>query len=147
MLNDFLNTVGGGLIDKISGNVDVGSANLDGVSDVVTDTFKDGIFEKLSRGDIGDIMSLLGSEGSSTPFAGLLTNNLVRNLISKLGLPKELSDTIANVAIPFLIEKFGGFVKDHGKDNEDGIKDLLGDVLEGSLKDKLIGALGKKFGF
>ena len=34
-----------------------------------------------------------------------------------------------------------------GKTNEDGVKDIMGDLLKGSVKDKLMGGLGKNFGF
>jgi hypothetical protein len=85
--------------------------------------------------------------GSTTPFAGVLTNNTVANLISKLGLPKSVSNTVASIAVPFIINKLGSFATSKGRNGEEGVSDLLGDLVKGSVKDKLLGGLGKKLGF
>lgn len=147
MLEQFLKTIKGDLGKKLLGASNMDSGSINNVTDIVTDTFKDGITEKFNNGQISDIIGLLGKGGSKSPFAGGLVNNVVKNLISKLGLSPDLSNTIASVAIPFIIDKFSGFATEKGKDNEDGISDLMGDLISGSIKDKLLGGLGKKFGF
>jgi hypothetical protein len=103
--------------------------------------------DKFSKGQVGDITGLLGKNGSSSPFATNIINQTAGNLMSKLGLPNSISTSIANIAIPFIINKLGDFASEKGKDNDNGITDLLGDLVKGSLKDKLLGGLGKKFGF
>lgn len=147
MIEDFIKSLKSGLGDQLTGTSGLDTDKIGDVSDVITDTFKEGVSEKVSSGQIGDIMGLLGKGGSSSSFAGGMVNNVVGNLVSKLGLSKEISNTIANVAVPFIIDKFSGFASENGKDNEEGISDLLGDVMKGSIKDNLIGGLGKKFGF
>jgi hypothetical protein len=146
-LNEFLKTVKGGLVNQLVGKTDVDEGKLDGVAQVVTDTFKTGLMDKASSGNLGDIVGLLGKGGSSSPFAGSLLNNVVGNLVSKLGLSKSVSDSVARIAVPFIIDKFSEFTSAKGKTNEEGVKDVMGDLLKGSVKDKLIGGLGKKFGF
>lgn len=147
MLDQFLKTVQGGLVNQLAGKTDVDKGKLDGVAKVVTDTFKTGLADKASSGNVNDIVGLLGKGGSSSPFAGSLVNNVVANLVSKLGLPKGVSDSLARVAVPFIIDQFSNFTSAKGKSNADGIQDIMGELLKGSLKDKLIGSLGKKFGF
>ncbi len=147
MLNEFLKTVKGGLGEQLMGTAGIEAGKLDSVTNVVTDTFKDGLMEKFSGGDLSAITGLLGQGGSSSPFAGTLVNSVIGNLSSKVGLPKEISSTVAKMAVPFIINKFSGFASDKGKNSEDGIGDLLGDLVKGSVKDKLLGGLGKKFGF
>ena len=147
MLDQFLNTVKGGLVKQLAGNTDVEEGKLDGVANVVTDTFKTGLMDKASNGKLDDIMGLLGKGGSSSSFASTLTSNTVNNLISKLGIPKGIADSIGSIAIPFIINKFSDFTSQKGKSNEEGVKDIIGDLLKGSAKDKLLGGLGKKFGF
>lgn len=147
MLNEFLQSIKGGLGEQLLGTTDLDSGKLEGVTNVVTDTFKDGLMDKFGSGDLSAITALLGKGGSSSPFAGSLVNNVVGNLISKMGLSKEISNTIAKVAVPFIIDKFSGFASEKGKNNEDGIGDLMGDLLKGSVKDQLLGGIGKKFGF
>ena len=146
MLNDFLKTIQGSLGEQIE-DAGVGPDKISGVTDVVTNTFKDGLMEKFSGGDLSSITNLLGKGGSNSPFAGSLTNNIVGNLISKLGLSKEISNAVAKIAVPFIIDKLSGFASEKGKTGKDGIGDLMGDLLKGSMKDKLLGGLGKKFGF
>lgn len=147
MINEFLNSIKGGLVNQLTGATDVDEGKLDGVANVVTDTFKTELTNKANSGKIGDIMGLLGKDGSSSSFASSLTNSTVSNLISKLGLPKGVSDKIGSIAIPFIISKFSDFTSSKGKSNEEGVKNIMGDLLKGSAKDKLLGGLGKKFGF
>ena len=134
-------------MNQLSGNTDVEKGKLDDVAKVMTNTFKTGLMDKASSGNLGDITNLLGKGGSSSSFAGSLVNSVVRNLVSKLGLPKGVSDSIGRMAIPFVIDQFNKFTSAKGKTREDGIKDIMGDLLKGSLKDNLLGGLGKKFGF
>lgn len=147
MLEQFLNTVKGSLVSQLTGKTDVDEGKLDGVADVVADTFKTGLVDKASSGKLDEIMGLLGNGGSSSSFATSLTNSTVSNLVSKLGLPKGISDKIGSIAIPFIISKFSEFTSGKGKTNEEGVKDIMGDLLKGTVKDKLIGGIGKKFGF
>jgi len=147
MLNEFLSSIKGNLAGQLGSKTDIDSAKLDDVTNVVTDTFKEGMVEKFKKGQVNDIVGLLGKNGSSSSFAGSLVNNVVGNLISKLGLSEGISKTVASVAVPFIIEKLGSFATKKGKDSEDGVGELLGDLVKGSVKDKLLGGLGKKFGF
>lgn len=147
MLNEFLKTVKGGLVSQLAGKTEVVEGKLDGVANVVTDTFKEGLMDKASSGKLNDIMGLLGKGGSSSPFASSLVSSTINNLVSKIGLPKAVADKIGTIAIPFIIDKFSNFTTEKGKSNEEGVKDIFADLLKGSAKDKLIDGLGKKFGF
>lgn len=147
MLDQFLKTVKGELANQLAGKTDVDKGKLDGVAEVVTDTFKTGLTDTAKSGKLNEIMGLFGKEGSSSPLATNLMNSTVSNLVSKLGLPKGVSDKIGAIAIPFIISKFSDFTSEKGKSDEEGVKDIFGDILKGSVKDKLMGGLGKKFGF
>ena len=147
MIDNFLNTVKDELAEQLTGSADIDSAKLGGVTDVIADTFKDSIGEKLSGGGLGDIMGLLGGGGGNSPLAGNLVSNVVNNLVSKLGLSEGVAGTVANIAVPFIIEKFSSFTKSEGADSETGISNLLGGLTSDSLKDDLLGGLGDKLGF
>ena len=147
MLEEFLKTVKGGLVNQLAGKAEVDQSKLDGVAQVVTDTFETGVKEKASSGKLDDIMGLLGKGGSSSPFASSLVNNTVGNLVTKLGLPKGVADSIGGIAIPFIISKFSEFTSSKGNSGEEGVKNIMGDLLKGGLKDNLLGGLGKKLGF
>lgn len=147
MLNEFLNSIKGDLGAKLAGKTDLNKDKLNGVGNVVTDTLKAGLMDKIKDGQLGEVVNLLGKGGSTTPFAGNMIQQTVGNLVSKLGLSQTVSSTIANIAVPFIIEKLGTFASSKGKNNEESVKDLLGDLMKSSVKDKLLGGLGKKFGF
>ena len=147
MLDQFLKTVKGELTNQLAGKTDVNKGKLDGVADVVTDTFKTGLTDTAKSGKLNEIMGLFGKGGSSSPLATNLMNSTVSNLVSKLGLPKGVSDKIGAIAIPFIINKFSEFTSEKGKSDEKRVKDIFGELLKGSVKDKLMGGLGKKFGF
>ena len=147
MLDQFLKTVKGELANQLAGKTDVDKGKLDGVAEVVTDTFKTGLTDTAKSGKLNEIMGLFGKKGSSSPLASNLMNSTVSNLVTKLGLPKGGSDKIGAIAIPFIISKFSEFTSEKGKSDEEGIKDIFGDLLKGSVKDKLVGGLGKKLGF
>lgn len=147
MLDQFLKTVKGELANQLAGKTDIDKGKLDGVAEVVTDTFKTGLTDTAKSGKLNEIMGLFGKKGSSSPLASNLMNSTVSNLVSKLGLPKGVSDKIGAIAIPFIISKFSEFTSEKGKSDEEGVKDIFGDLLKGSVKDKLMGGLGKKLGF
>lgn len=147
MLNEFLNTIKGSLTEQLTGTEGLESQKTEGISDVITDTFKDGLQEKVSNGQLGDIISLFGQGGSSSSFAGSLINSSVGNMMTKLGLPEAVSGKIANIAIPFIIKKFNSFASEKGKDSEEGISDLLGDLAQSSIAKNLLSGLGGKLGF
>jgi hypothetical protein len=147
MLNDFLKTAQTALIEQLAGKTQLSSDNLESAANVVGDTFKSGLMDKFKSGDLSAITGLIGSGGNSSPLAGSLVNSTVSNLVSKLGLSKEVSNSVAKFAVPFIIEKFGQFASSKGKTGEDGVKDILGDLVGNSIKDSLIEGIGKKFGF
>ena len=147
MLDQFLKTVQGGLTSQLAGKTEVDKGKLDGIAKVVTDTFQTGLKDKAGSGKLDDIMGLLGKGGSSSSFANSLVKDTVTNLVSKLGLPKGVADSIGRIAIPFIIDKFNDLTSAKGKSSEGGVTDIIGDLLKGSAKDKLLGGLGKKFGF
>lgn len=147
MLNEFLDTIKGNLASQLNGTDGLDSEKLDSVAGVVSDTFKNGLQEKVSNGQIADILSLFGENGSSSNFAGSLVNSSIGNMVSKLGLPEALSGKIANIAIPFIVKKFGSFASEKGKDSEEGIDDLLSDIAKSSITKNLLSGLGGKFGF
>jgi hypothetical protein len=146
MLNDFLKTAQSSLMERLSGKTELAPDKLESTANLVGDTFKAGLMDKFKSGDLNAITGLLGKGGNSSPFATNLINSTVSNLISKLGLSKEVANTVSNIAVPLLIEKFSGFVSSKGNSDEDGVKNILGDLVGNTLKDNLLGGLGKKFG-
>ena len=116
------------------------------VVDVTTDVLKKGITKEVTSGNFDGILSLLNGKSSSAGSAltNSLTESLVAGFISKVGLSKEVSGTIAKFVIPFLMSKLaknkpaGGFnaaslMQMVQGSAGDAIKDKAGDLLKGGL--------------
>lgn len=147
MIDNLLDTIKGSLIDQLGKNTNADSNQLGDITQEVTSTFKEGLINQFSAGNLGDIVGLFNKEGSQSPMASMLSQKTVSNLISKLGISESISKQIATFAVPFLIEKFGVLLTTNGKNNESGINELIGDLTGGTLKNQLLGGLGKKLGF
>lgn len=145
MLNNFLDTIKGELIGKLADNTGLESGKLNRSAEVTTDSIKEGITEKAGQGQFDDIVALTKPGGESSGFANNLINKTVNNLAAKVGLPGDMATKVAGFAVPFVISKLRDFTSQKGKNDKEGIRDMLGDLAGGSLKDKL-GGLGKKFG-
>lgn len=147
MIDNLLDSIKGSLIDQLGKNTNADSNQLGDITKEVTSTFKEGLINQFSAGNLGDIIGLFNKEGSQSPMASMLSKNTEFNLISRLGISESISKQIATFAVPFLIEKFGALLTADGKNNESGISELIGDLAGGTLKNQLLGSLGKKLGF
>jgi len=147
MINDLLHTIKGELTNQLARKTDLNQEKVNSASTVVTETFKDGLAERAKQGKLDDILGLLSKDGATSGFANSLISSTISNLVAKVGLPQNVANQIASFAVPFIVNKLGNFASAKGQDNKEGVQDLLGDLLKGSVKDKLLGGLGKKFGF
>ncbi len=147
MINNILQTLKGELAGKLAGQSELSSDKAEEASSTVTNTVKDEITSKAEKGQFDDIMSLLGKGGAASGFAGNLESKVAQNLAARVGIPQNVASKIASFAVPFVVNKLGDFTSSKGKDNKEGIQEMLGGLGLGSLKDKLPGGLGKKFGF
>jgi hypothetical protein len=147
MINNFLQTIKSELAGKLSGQSDLSSDKAEEASSTVTNTVKDEISEKAQKGQIDGIMALMGKGGASSGLARNLEGKVAGNLAAKVGIPQNIAAKIASFAVPFVVSKLGEFTSSKGKDNNEGKQEMLGELGLGSLKDKLPGGLGKKFGF
>ena len=147
MINNILQTLKGELAGKLAGQSELSSDKAEEASSTITNTVKDEITSKAEKGQFDDIMSLLGKGGAASGFAGNLESKVAQNLAARVGIPQNVASKIASFAVPFVVNKLGDFTSSKGKDNKEGIQEMLGGLGLGSLKDKLPGGLGKKFGF
>ena len=147
MINNILQTLKGELAGKLAGQSELSSDKAEEASSTVTNTVKDEITSKAEKGQFDDIMSLLGKGGAASGFAGNIESKVAQNLAARVGIPQNVASKIASFAVPFVVNKLGDFTSSKGKDNKEGIQEMLGGLGLGSLKDKLPGGLGKKFGF
>lgn len=147
MIENLIQTIKGELAGNLAGKINLDQEKAMVASGTVTNTIKDEIAGKAEKGQFDDIVALLGKGGASTGFANNIINKVIKNLSSRVGLSQNVANQIATFAVPFVINKLGSLTSSAGKDNREGIQEMLGDLMKGSLKDKFMGGLGKKFGF
>lgn len=147
MIDKILQTIKNELSGKLAGQSELSNDKAEKASGTVTNTVKEEITQKAEKGQFDDIKTLSEEGGASSGFAYSLVNKVAGNLSGKVGLSPNVANKIAAFAVPFVIDKFKDLTASKGKDNKQGMKEMLGDLTKGSFKDKLSGGLGKKFGF
>jgi len=140
MFDSILKTVTSSLTGELKDKVYLDERKANDVAALTADSFKESISEKASMGEIGDIVSMFSGGESGGGLKSLISNKLVSNLISKLGIPEDIASKVSGFAVPFIIEKFMGEAKQKGVDNEAGITSMLSEL----AGDSLLGNVGSK---
>ncbi|MFO7655751.1 MAG: hypothetical protein R6W78_01680 [Bacteroidales bacterium] len=102
LIGSLKSEVGGKILEQTK----LPSKNLDKVFSIIGDVTKKEVTGKMLGGDLSTVMNLFSNKPNNKG-ANLLQNNIitgvVSNLVSKLGLSKDLSNKIAQIAVPALI--------------------------------------------
>lgn len=102
LLNDLKSEVGGQIINQTK----LPAGNLDKVFSVIGDVTKKEVTKQMMGGGLSDVMNLFSKQQNNSG-ANLLQSNItsgvITGLVSKLGITKELSGSIAGIAIPALV--------------------------------------------
>ncbi|PKQ61580.1 hypothetical protein BZG02_15435 [Labilibaculum filiforme] len=141
LISKALSSEGAGLLEGIGLAPDKQKKALD----LANKSVIGGLTESLSAGKIGDITSAF-SGGSSSSLVQSIVSNYGSSLIAKLGVNSSMANTISSAIIP-MVFKFINNKDDAPTSSDEGVKDLLGDLVGGSITDKLGGMLKNKFKF
>lgn len=141
LINSALNSEGGNLLDGLGFSSDKKEEALG----LAKDSILGGLTDSFSSGNIGEISKAFSS-GASSSLVQNIVSNYGSSLIAKLGVNETLAKTVSSQLIP-MVFKFIGDKDDAPTDSDDGVKNLLGDLVGDSLKDKLGGMLKNKFKF
>ena len=117
--------------------------------EVTKDTVGNGLKDELMKGNFGGVMDLFNGNAPTTtsnPIVNGITGNLVSNLASKVGIPEGIAKQVANVAIPFVMNKLSSNETGKASNEQDLVEKLgmggdsgIGGVLKG------LGGLGGLF--
>ena len=121
------------------------SGKQDKALDLAKDSVLGGLTQSFQSGNIGEITKAF-SGGSSSSLVQSIISTYGSKLISKLGLNESLAKTISAAIIP-MIFNYISKKEDVPTESDEGVKDLLGDLVGDSIKDKLGGILKNKFKF
>lgn len=135
------------------------SAQINPSMEVAKDTVVDGIKSEAMSGGLDNLLSLFNGKAAasaSNPFVSSLITKYAGNLISKLGLSPQVSQTVSQLVIPTIMQLFakketgtansaGDLMSMLGMDKDKGIASILGNLGGGKGGD-ILGGLGKIFG-
>jgi len=102
LLGNLKSEVGG----KIVNQTNLPPDKLDNVFSVIGDVTKKEVSGQMLGGGIGNVMNLFSKKSNNEGANSLqsnITSGVISGLVNKAGLTKDMSGTIANIAIPALI--------------------------------------------
>lgn len=138
LISEALNANGASMLEGFG----LSSDKQDKALGLAKDSVLDGLTQSFQSGNIGAITRAF-SEGSSNSLVQSIISTYGSKLISKLGLNESLAKTISSAIIP-MIFNYIGKKEDAPTDSDEGVKDLLGDLVGSGIKDKLSGMLKSK---
>lgn len=139
LISKALSSEGAGLLEGLGLPSDKNEKALG----LAKDSIIEGLKDSFTSGNIGDITSAF-SGGSSSSLVSSIASKYGSNLISKLGLSDTMAKMISSAIIP-MVFKFINNRDEAPTDSNEGVKDLLSDLVGDSMKDKLGGFLKSKF--
>lgn len=147
MLDDIINLGKGQIAKLIQEQTQLDSGKTEEAVGVTKDTVVDGLKGELMKGNFDGVMDLFNGNAPTTtsnPIVNSITNSLVTNLASKLGIGEGIAKQIANIAIPFIMNKLSSKETGQASDKKDLVEQLGfgGDSGIGGL----LGGLGGMFG-
>ena len=149
MLDSILAAGKGQLAKMLTDQTGLQAHQTDEAIDVTKETVGDGLKSELLKGNFGGVMDLFNGNAPTTtsnPIVSGITSSLVSNLASKIGISEGIAQQVANIAIPFIMNKISSDDTGKASDKEDLIEKLgmggdsaIGGVLKG------LGGLGGMF--
>ncbi|WKN44622.1 DUF937 domain-containing protein [Tunicatimonas pelagia] len=147
MLDNIINMGKEHMAKLIQEQTQLDTSKTDEAVGVTKDTVVDGLKGELMKGNFDGVMDLFNGNAPTTtsnPIVSSITSSLVTNLASKLGIGEGIAKQIANIAIPFIMNKLSAKETGQASDKNDLIEQLGfgGDSGIGGL----LGGLGGMFG-
>ncbi|MBN2610386.1 MAG: hypothetical protein JXB00_02415 [Bacteroidales bacterium] len=102
LIGSLKSEVGGQILEQTK----LPSKNLNKVFSIIGDVTKKEVTGKMLGGDLSSVMNLFSNKPNNKGadlLQGNIVSGVVSNLISKLGLSKDMSNKIAQIAVPALI--------------------------------------------
>ena len=149
MLASLLSMGKGQLAKMLTDQTGLQEDKTDQAIEVTKDTVGNGLKDELIKGNFGGVMDLFNGNAPTTtsnPIVSGITNNLVSNLASKVGIPEGIASQVANIAIPFVMNKISSDETGKASNEQDLVEKLgmggdsgIGGMLKG------LGGLGGMF--
>ena len=142
MLDSLLNLGKGQLGKMLQDQTGLEAGKTDEAVEVTKDTVGNGLKDELMKGNFSGVMDLFNGNAPTTtanPIVNGITGNLVTNLAAKLGISASVAQQVANIAIPFIMNKLGSSETGKASNEQDLVEKL------GMGGDSALGGVLKKF--
>lgn len=158
MLDTILSSAKGELLNQLGSQFNLNPDQANKTVDTAKKTVADGLMKEVTSGNVSGLLDIFNAKApgaTNNPIVGGIVQQLVTNLVQKVGLNQQMASTVSNFVVPFILGKVAGS-KQGGFSASDltgmlggggGVADKIGSVLGGKegLGGKL-GGLGKMFG-
>lgn len=144
MLEGILDLVKEQVVPAIANNENIPADKRSAVVETTTTTVVEGLKEYFTPDNISSITSLFSGEAGGSNIVSGLQNSVVNALSEKLGLNKDIANSIALAVIPAIMSLFSQKANDPN-DESFTIESLIG-ALGGKSGGGLLGMLGGLFG-
>ena len=146
MLEGIVNLVKDQVLPAITNNAEVPADKKEAAVETTTSTIVDGLKEYFTPDNLSAITSLFSGGGSagSNSIVTSLQGSVVNALSEKVGLNKEVANSIASAVIPAIMNLFSNKANDPNDKGFD-VESLIG-AFSGKSGGGLFGMLGGLFG-
>ncbi|MGB4204009.1 MAG: hypothetical protein WBJ84_00125 [Bacteroidales bacterium] len=135
MLENIIKSLQSELGDQVVQKTGISSSNLDSVFSIIGDVTKKEVTGQMMSGNLSTLTNLF-SKDKKTSAANSLQNNIIAgvitNLISKLGLSKDVADMIAKLTVPTLVDMITNKSAGSSGGGASVLTDIFGSFMGGS---------------
>lgn len=149
MFDQILQMATSQLKDQFVAHDEVPTEQAGQIAEVTGESIFGAVSDQLSSGNLGFLQEMLSGQQTSgtNPLVSGIANSVVTNLVGKLGLNPSMAQTIASVAVPFVLNMFNDKVNNAQQNQGLDVGSLLGSVLGGgNQQQQSSGGLGGLLG-
>ena len=156
MLDDLLQLAKSQLGSQLKNEANFSDDQVEKTADVAKESFFKQMASEAMSGNLPQLLDIFNGRSTATtasPLVMRLVNQFGGDMMEKMGVSRQTATMVANMVIPFIMEKIaspetgkaddeGSLMSKLGLDNLDNIGGMLGGLLGGNKKD---GGLGGFF--
>ena len=136
MIDEFIDNLKTELSGKLKNETDVPSDKMDSIMSVLGDAVKGTAAQEMMGGNLSGVMGLFSdnpNDEQANHIESKMSTNVISELMDKVGISSAQAQSIAAIALPFLIKMITNKKKTSAKDDSSFLSDLLGGGNKGGL--------------
>jgi hypothetical protein len=146
MFEEIVKMASSQISEKLSGEAAVPQEQVSNIASTAGESILGAIGNQISSGNFGGIQEMLSgaSTSASNPAVNSIAQNVVSSLVTKCGLSESVAATVANTAVPYVMNMFNdkvGQAKEGGLD----VGNLISGAMAGGAGSSMLGGLVSSF--